>query len=143
MKADLAFIKSNLSFLVAYITDLETAGLPLSRSLAIVDKAKQKINDMPAKGKVFKEKLEQVVKKNGGLEILKQANLVLQGESDALPPGWSVDQTTAVKYCPVASVDVERSFSQFKNVFSDRRHNFTQENLAKMTIINYFHARKE
>jgi hypothetical protein len=39
------------------------------------------------------------------------------------------------KYAPVTSVDVERSFSQFKNLFSDRRRSFSVQNIEKHLII--------
>ena len=42
---------------------------------------------------------------------------------------------------PLASVDVERSFSIFKNILSDRRHSFTEQNLKQTLIVNCFHAR--
>lgn len=37
----------------------------------------------------------------------------------------------------LVSVSVERSFSQLKNLVTDRRHGFTFENLEKMLIIRY------
>ena len=38
---------------------------------------------------------------------------------------------SALKYAPITSVDVERSFSTYKQIFSDRRRNFLIENLEK------------
>ena len=38
------------------------------------------------------------------------------------------------KYAPLTSVDVERSFSSLKNVFSYRRHNFKETKLEKYII---------
>nr|CAH7755191.1 unnamed protein product [Callosobruchus chinensis] len=39
------------------------------------------------------------------------------------------------KFCPVTSVDVERSFSAYKLVLSDKRHKFTPENLENMLFL--------
>ncbi len=47
----------------------------------------------------------------------------------------------ALKFCPVASVDVEHSFSQFKHVFSDYSQCFLQENLAPVVIASSFMLR--
>jgi hypothetical protein len=42
------------------------------------------------------------------------------------------------KYAAIASVEVERSFSQFKNMSSDRKMGFTIENMEKHLIISSF-----
>ena len=55
----------------------------------------------------------------------------------------SATEIASLKFCPIASADVEHSFSQFKNLFSDRRQNFMEENLAKHLIVNYHYARKQ
>ncbi len=58
-----AFIEANLSFLVK--SQLEVAGLPLNRSLAVISEAQDRIDSVPgSKGNVFKEKLAQVMQKN-------------------------------------------------------------------------------
>jgi len=82
-----------------------------------------------------------VLKKNMGLEVLQQVDKILQGRSADLPEGLEPSEIAVLKYCPITSVDVERSFSQFKNVFTERRHGFTEENLAKHVICNCFYGR--
>ena len=57
-----------------------------------------------------------------------------------MPLRWNPSNAAAMKYCPIVSVDVERSFSVLKNAFSDRRHNLTEENLAKIMICNCFYS---
>eukprot|EP00095_Tigriopus_kingsejongensis_P010943 maker-scaffold234_size243041-snap-gene-1.28 protein:Tk10943 transcript:maker-scaffold234_size243041-snap-gene-1.28-mRNA-1 annotation:"hypothetical protein EAG_00300" len=54
---------------------------------------------------------------------------VLKGNGVILPEGMSPDDVSKMKFCPTTSVDVERSFSQYKNILSDRRHSFTKENI--------------
>lgn len=39
------------------------------------------------------------------------------------------------EFAPLVSVDVERSFSVLKNVLTDKRTNFTPENLEKVLVI--------
>ena len=43
----------------------------------------------------------------------------------------------SVIWMPVASVDVERSFSQYKHILNDRRESFTEENTKKLVML-YF-----
>ncbi len=74
---------------------------------------------------VFKEKLDQVIKKNEVLEVLNKINQVLQGEEEL------GDRAPGDKpRCPIVFVDIKRSFSQYKNILTDRRHSFTQKNLV-------------
>ena len=42
----------------------------------------------------------------------------------------------AYKFAPMTSVDIERSFSIYKNILQDKRTNFTPENLEKYIICN-------
>jgi hypothetical protein len=44
---------------------------------------------------------------------------------------------SALKYAPITSVDVERSFSSYKYLLRDRRHYYLIENLEKDLIVNY------
>ena len=41
------------------------------------------------------------------------------------------------KYAPITSVDVERSFSIFKNLLADNRRSFTFENLRMTFAVHY------
>ncbi|TRY80736.1 hypothetical protein TCAL_04341 [Tigriopus californicus] len=116
LKADLAFIETHLSFLATSIAQLEEAGLTLHNSLSIVSMTQDKINSIPgSKGNIFKEKLLRVLAKNPGLKTLKEVDLVIQGQLQTLPAGIEPATVAALKFCPMVSVDVERSFSQFKH----------------------------
>jgi hypothetical protein len=42
-----------------------------------------------------------------------------------------------MKYSPITSVDVERSFSMYKNISSPNRQRFTEDSLSNM-IVNLF-----
>jgi hypothetical protein len=118
--------------------------LKLKDSLAIVKTAVNSLEVLTgAKGLIFKDKINSVVAKNPGLAILQQVNGVLQGEIVDLPSNMSYGEAAELRYCPIVSVDVERSFSTYKYVFSDRRTSFTEVNLEKTLVINSFYARKE
>ena len=42
-----------------------------------------------------------------------------------------------VIWMPVASVDVERSFLQYKHILNDRRESLTEENTKRMVMLYY------
>ncbi|PSN51135.1 hypothetical protein C0J52_21614 [Blattella germanica] len=64
------------------------------------------------------------------LVVLCEA-MYLQGNSVELPEEIPPELVSVYKYCPITSVDVERSFSAYKLILSDKRHKFTPENLEK------------
>ena len=63
------------------------------------------------------------------------------GESANMPSGWSRNDVSELKYCQVASVYLEKSFSVYKHIFSNRRHSFKEENLEKVVVANCSFAR--
>ena len=80
---------------------------------------------MPGKiGKPVQSKLEYVLSKNQGEKKLRDISKLIDGEEGSLPVGWSASDVASLKYCPVQSVDVEsveRSFSVYKTILTDRR----------------------
>ena len=109
-----------------------------------MDKAYQKINKMPGKiGKWLQSKLEYVLSKNQGEKKLRDISKLIDGEEGSLPEGWSASDVASLKYCPLQSVDVERSFSVYKTILTDRRTNFTEENLSKVMICHCFFNRQD
>jgi hypothetical protein len=48
------------------------------------------------------------------------------------------EHISSLKYAPIISVDVERTFSSYKNILSDRRQKFSVQNLEKHLIINWY-----
>ncbi len=47
------------------------------------------------------------------------------------------DHKLKTKYAPLTSVDVERSFSVYKRILTDRRQNLTETNIEMYNVINY------
>ena len=144
LPSDLAFVRSHLAFLPATIKSLEKAGLPLTSAMSILDSAQQKMDSIPGeKGNILQVKLHSVLHKNPALAALRKVSQVQAGESDGLPDGLDIQSTGRLKYCSVVSVDVERSFSQYKNILTDKRHNFTKDNLSKVMVTHSFYNRSE
>ena len=58
--------------------------------------------------------------------VLSSVNKYLQGDSVDLPQEISPEFVSSYKYCSMTSVDVERSFSAYKHILTNRRHKFTR-----------------
>ena len=111
--------------------------------MAIVEEAKSKIDQVRGtKGQPIKEKMAQVLEKNPGWELMKRVRDVLEGEGGDLPKGMGPADISQLKYCPGVSVDVERSFSVYKNVLAPQRLGFVPENLSKIMVTTCFYNRK-
>lgn len=72
-------------------------------------------------------KLREVLKKNSGLTKIKRISNAMD-KGDEIDP-YTCKEMMALKYAPLTSVDVERSFSMYKHFNRDNRQ-FTDENLA-------------
>ena len=85
------------------------------------------------------------------LEILNSVKFKLEGESlqkleeslvknpDFLKftTNQELEHRLKTLYAPLVSVEVERSFSKFKLLLSDERHNYTIENIAMLNVIQF------
>ncbi|KAL4131839.1 hypothetical protein QTP88_009087 [Uroleucon formosanum] len=140
VEANLAFIKSNFSFLSSALTSLEEKGKPLSNSVAIINIVSEKLSiaALTPQGKSIYTKFQKVLDKNSGYKVLSKISKILVGETDSfdgLPEVIEADDIVNLKYAPMNSVDVERSFSVYKNIFSDRRKSFKFENISKIIVV--------
>jgi len=89
-------------------------------------------------GKAIQEKFQAVIKKNKGYETMKNISACIDGTNGTLEnieQNFSPSDIFVFKYAPVTSVDVEKSFSMFKNVLADNRQSFTFENLKKTFVV--------
>jgi hypothetical protein len=138
IKNELIFIKSNYGFLADSIKKLETSRLPLAIQLKIVSDAIISINNINCDSATsVKAKLNSVLNKNVGFATLKiiSSSLSEGSSSTKLNDVYTVKETLAFKFAPITSVDVERSFSMFKNVLRSNRESFLFENLSEMIVI--------
>ena len=99
---ELSWVAENLEFIPNTIKAMEEEGLTVERSLELIDSAKFKVEnikgntEMEAKWVLrLKEKFESVLEKNPDIGVIR---------------GMSGEQLNPYKYCPVTSVDCERSF---------------------------------
>lgn len=139
IKNDLVYIKSNFSTLSTSITKLQTEGVSLADSIKVVDNLSTEMNRLTGThGKSIGLKMENVLKKNVGLTMLKKIQNILSGEltnMKDLPEDLDINDLTYFKYAPITSVNVERSFSAYKTLLANNRRSFKVESLKKHLII--------
>ena len=136
LKSHLTFLASNFSRLPDCIRRLECSAQPLSTTLAIIEGIKTSLarNEGPEAQRI-RTKLEKVLQWNPGFKTMKLVQMAIQGDgvSDEISR-YTVPELAAFTYAPMVSVDVERSFSRYKDLLSDRRQCLTAEN-AKYHVI--------
>lgn len=143
LETNLVFIHGNYGYLPDVIEKLETQGLSLTSSIEIVRKICEKLNSVSGiTGKLINEKFKNVLDKNKGFEVLQQISNVLCDNkivADKFPEDLSIQESIYFKYAPITSVDVERSFSVYKNLLSSNRRSFEFENIKKSFIVQCNH----
>jgi hypothetical protein len=107
----------DISFLPASITRLEKQGMTIDEQKSIIDDALARLKDP------FKAKLLSLLSNNPSYSDIFKLT--------------SMHDMRIFRFAPLASVDVERSFSSIKLIDSDRRQSFTAEHL-KQYAIAYF-----
>lgn len=136
IKSQLAYIKSNFTVIVRAITKLQTQGLELNESVEINEMIFLKMNSLTRKE--FANKLKAVHVRNVGYDTIREIRDVLyegKNSDNEYVQKLSPAEIGMFKYSPTTSIDVERSFSDFKVVFSERRKSFLFENLKKHVIV--------
>jgi hypothetical protein len=83
--------------------------------------------------KLAHKKLERVILKNTGLETIYHLYQVLSGKniSISFPINFTTELIPHYKYVPLTSCDVERTFSMYKHILSDKRHSLSVDNIEK------------
>ena len=87
--------------------------------------------------KDFADKLNSVTAKNTGYEDLKQSSTIHQNIDSNVSSLHNLDISDIVDLtsAPIVSCDVERIFSEPKNILADFRQNFKFENLLHNAVI--------
>ncbi|KAF0707383.1 Uncharacterized protein FWK35_00034175, partial [Aphis craccivora] len=102
------------------------------------EEAKEKLIKINGEmGETIKIKIQSVLLKNKGYQTVLKISEILNGkeDTDGLPEDWSLNDLTCMKNCPITSVDVERSFSTYKNLLTSNRQSFKFENIKKSLIV--------
>lgn len=139
IKNELAFIKSHFECIPEAIKKLETKGVIIGDAIRTFKSVQANLESIPNRGE-FLVKFKSVVGKNTGMTILEKIAHILEGgeldEPDEFIDELSPSELAAMKYAPVTSCDVERTFSTYKRVLEDCRRSFAFENLKKHVMIH-------
>ena len=49
----------------------------------------------------------------------------------------AVDRKILLKFAPLTNCDIERSFSLYRHILSDKQHNLKPKNLAKLNFVKF------
>ena len=72
-----------------------------------------------------------MLENNPGLSYLQKVAAVLEGRGDNTLTPEQLQNVAVLKYAPVTSCDVERSFSAYKQVLTNKRRSMTVGNIEK------------
>jgi hypothetical protein len=105
-------------FLPKKIEEIQSNSLSLSQQLDILKKVEEKLDGFAL------DKLKSCLAKNPDLLNFTSKNN-------------SMDFLIKTSYAPLVSVAVERSFSTYKSILTDRRHNLLEANIEKLIMLNF------
>lgn len=92
--------------------------------------------------KFILDKFNKIVSKNKEWRNIKQINKILIGETinnDNLKNcNFNLDNYLCMKCVLTTSVDVERSFPIYKHILRSNCQCFSEDNLSKYMVINFF-----
>lgn len=103
-------------FLTGAITRLQKPGLTVEEQKTILSSVKTKLTGVQL------DKLTRSLSKNPDVNFFEKL---------------AVDEKILCNFVPMTSVDVERSFSIYRYILSDRRHSLTESNLAMLNVIQF------
>ncbi|KAE9536129.1 hypothetical protein AGLY_007352 [Aphis glycines] len=132
-KNNLIYISVNFGFLENTIKLLETRKI-----LGLIEVAEKCIEQVQGPlGVEVKEKMRSVFYKNPSLDCLKLIrDTHCEMNEVTLPTELTPFDITNMKFAPITSVEVERSFSRYKSILRPNRRSFNFENLRiTLTII--------
>jgi hypothetical protein len=118
---------------------LEAIGISLDQSLSILAEVETKLKLIPGNiGSAISKKFDAVLKRNPDIEKIKEINKIIKNETISNPmTKLSPINTASFKYAPLTTVDVERSFSIHRALYTDRRRKTTSTNL-EMELVSHF-----
>lgn len=131
----LVAIVSNFSEIPATIQALEEHGLSPEDSTKRIDDLREKLRRLPAELGDISTKFEKVFGGNVGFKELCSIRDTMRGIVTEGSLTIPVEDSLLMKFAPIVSCEVERSFSQYKSILRDNRQSFLFENLKKYVIV--------
>lgn len=127
VKNDLIFIKTNIYQIVTTIKSSEKSNTPLVEMINLIENTFTQLEQiLGEKWKIVKTKILQLQKKPR-IQSFEKCWTNNENNRVQLPENYSSAMVANLQYSPVTSVDVERSFSIYKNIITNRRTKMTPE----------------
>lgn len=108
-------------FLVLHVKKLEADSLSTKEQINTIREIKEKLSC-----EILKVKMNDLCKKNTDFDFFDNLNFIRCTENQKI-----------YQNVPLTTVDVERSFSNLKYIFDDRRQNLSVENLGMLLALYY------
>lgn len=139
LQLQLVFIKVNYSFVSKTLLQLEASSVSLMDSVDLVETFYTNCKNVKGEiGRKILQKFESVIENNLGFKKLQIISKIFMGDFTETTE-FKENLLPSLKFAPITSVDVERSFSIYKHMLTDRRKSFLVENFEKHIVINSFH----
>ena len=137
LKNEISYIFANFDCIHEAITKLNSNELSLKETISIFESVLKQLEDnISGTNDGFLNKMRKIFDKNKGLKSLQLINQVLSGKTNVkLDCDLSPTEMAALKWCPITDCDIERSFSHYKLILTERRLGFEEENLKQYLII--------
>ncbi|KAJ8978185.1 hypothetical protein NQ317_007988 [Molorchus minor] len=132
---DLQIIRDNYTVLGDAIKQFQNTSLSFVESVRLIDQLQTKLQTLSDTiGITVKEKMETLLSKNPGLARLR--NLY----NNPVPEDLLTEFKEYFAHAPITSIDVERSFSLYKNIFTPRRTSFQERTVETHLMLQMFHS---
>ena len=129
-------LQTGFGFLPSEIEKLSSRGMLIHDSFAQMNFIWQKLGEVHEPvGRKVQENLDKIVSRNPGYDTLKQICDFLDEKTIDLPRSVPHELVKHFKYSASTSVHVERSFSTYKQILSDKRHRFVPKNLEQLLVV--------
>lgn len=137
LEQNLSYIQAHFKTLPTIMKSLETVGMPLTESTSIARSVIKNLQQIPGScGTKITQKIKNILTRNEHLqEIFNVADVLLSNTEAQAPEEISPSLWSKYKFAPITSCDVERSFSAYKLILLEKRHQFTITNLEKILVV--------
>ena len=137
IKDQLKVVLDNFSDIPIVIKSLESEKTTLTEKINLFENLRKKLKENITEiGIQASNRLEEIIWLNPGYEDLRMISDMIDNNSVNPTYKYSKDQILNFKNCFLSNASIERSFSKYRFILSDRRTNFSNDNLKSYLISN-------
>ena len=137
MKTQMEYIFNNFRQISFIIKKFESNEPNIIKNFKLIEDLRNKLReDSSCFGTLIYKRLEEILCKNPGFEHLRQMSYLIENNLHLSTEKYTFEQIFNFKNTFVSNASVERSFSRYRHILSDRRTNFSQESLKTYLFSN-------